>query len=132
MQEEYREAKRIARKIIWGIILFITVGSIVGLGVRSCTKATHVEDAVIIYEEYQEIYNTCMKINTDLCNMKNIPDTDPMFEQFSKNQRILALQTNLNRWVEEYNAKSKMWGGNITRHSYVLWSMFYDYKRGFN
>jgi hypothetical protein len=33
-----------------------------------------------------------------------------MFEQFYKAQRILAIKTQLNRWVEDYNAKSKMWG----------------------
>jgi hypothetical protein len=45
--------------------------------------------------------------------MKDLPDDDVMFEQFSKAQRINTIQTNLNRWVETYNAKSKMWGRSL-------------------
>lgn len=104
---------KIIRKVIIGVLLFLVLGSIVGLGVRSCKKATHIEDAVLVYEEYQEIYNTCVKINTDLCNIQDVPETDVMFEQFSKAQRVLQLKTSLNRWVEEYNAKSKMWGRGL-------------------
>ena len=66
------------------------------------------EDAVINYEAYQEIYTTTKKINTDLCSMRQLPDNDPMFAQFSKAQRINQQKNQLNRWVEEYNAKSKM------------------------
>jgi hypothetical protein len=76
-------------------------------------RANHVEDARVVYEEYQEIYNTCQKLNTDLCNMNSIPENDKMFEQFSKAQRILAIKTQLNRWVEEYNAKSKMFSRQL-------------------
>ena len=45
--------------------------------------------------------------------MKSIPETDKMFEQFSKTQRINALQVNLNKWINDYNAKSKMWNRSI-------------------
>ena len=45
--------------------------------------------------------------------MKDVPETDPMFSQFSKAQRILSLRTSLNRWIEDYNAKSKMWGRSL-------------------
>jgi hypothetical protein len=107
------EDLKFAKRFIYWVIGLSIVLSIFGLGVRSCKKATHIEDAVIVYEEYQEIYNTCSKLNTDLCNMKSLPEDDKMFEQFSKAQRILAIQTNLNRWVEEYNSKSKMWGRNL-------------------
>ena len=81
-----------------------------------CSKsveATHVQDSVQNYEQFQELYNTCKKLNKDLCNMKSLPEDDKMFEQFSKAQRVLAIETNLNRWVEEYNAKSNMWGRNL-------------------
>ena len=111
--EELKEVTNFSKRIIYWIVGLVIVLSVVGLGVRSCKKAIHAEDAVVVYEEYQEIYNTCSKLNTDLCNIKSIPDTDPMFEQFSKAQRILAIQTNLNRWVEEYNSKSKMWGRQL-------------------
>lgn len=94
--------------VLLSIILF-TCG-IVGKGCNQAVKATHIDDAVSVYEEFQEIYNTCDRINTDLCNMRATNENDKMFEQFSKSQRILTLQTSLNRWVNEYNAKSKMWG----------------------
>ena len=100
-------------KAIGVFLLALLFFSGIGLAFRACNKAeeaTHLHDAVQRYEEYQEIYNTCTKLNTDLCNMKALPDNDPMFEQFSKAQRILAIKTQLNRWVEDYNAKSKMWG----------------------
>jgi hypothetical protein len=42
--------------------------------------------------------------------MKSLPENDKMFEQFSKVQRVNTIKTQLNRWVEDYNAKSKMWG----------------------
>jgi hypothetical protein len=111
--EEFKEEIKYAKRIIYWFIGLGLILSIVGFGVKSCKKATHIEDAVLRYEEYQEIFNTCQKLNTDLCNMKAMPDTDPMFEQFSKGQRILQIQTNLNRWVEEYNSKSKMWGRSL-------------------
>ena len=65
------------------------------------------ENAVISYDEYQDIYATCQQINDDLGVIKSTPDDDPQFQQFSKAQRINALKQNLNRWINEYNAKSK-------------------------
>lgn len=111
------EERKMFRKIAFYTCLFIVLMSIIGLGIRSCKKATHIEDATLRYEEYQEIFNTCSKLNTDLCNMKAMPEDDPMFDQFSKGQRILQIQTNLNRWVEEYNAKSNMWGRSLWKSS---------------
>jgi hypothetical protein len=93
------------------IVLFFT--GVIGKGCNQAVKATHIDDATIVYEEYQEIYNTCSKLNTDLGNMKELPETDKMFEQFSKAQRINTIKTQLNRWVEDYNAKSKMWGKSL-------------------
>jgi len=66
------------------------------------------DDAVINYEQYQDIYTTTKKINTDLCSMRQLPEKDPMFAQFSKTQRINTLKAQLNNWVEDYNSKSKM------------------------
>lgn len=76
-------------------------------------KAIHLQDATIVYEEYQEIYNTCFKLDEDLGNIRSVRGTDKMFQQFSKAQRIIAIKSQLNRWVEEYNAKSNMWGRNL-------------------
>ena len=101
-------------------LLVCIIISGVGLGVRACHKAeeaTHLHDAVIVYEEYQEIYNTCTKLNVDLGNMQSLPADDIMFEQFSKAQRVNTIKTELNRWVETYNGKSKMWGRNLWKSS---------------
>lgn len=109
----YNEETKFFKRIIYWIIGVTLVCSIGGFIVHKMREATHIDTAVLNYEEYQEIYNTCSKINTDICNMKDVPETDPMFSQFSKAQRILALRTNLNRWIEDYNAKSKMWGRSL-------------------
>ena len=111
--EEFKEEISFGKKVIYWIIGLSILLSIGGFILNKASEATHLKDAVIVYEEFQEIYNTCSKLNTDLCNMKALPETDKMFEQFSKAQRILAIQTNLNRWVEDYNAKSKMWGRSL-------------------
>jgi hypothetical protein len=108
-KEEVRFLKRIVYWFI-GVSLVLSIG---GFVIHKIREATRIDTAVQNYEEFQEIYNTCTKINTDLCNMKDVPETDPMFSQFSKAQRILTLRTNLNRWIEEYNAKSKMWGRSL-------------------
>jgi hypothetical protein len=111
--EDLKDEITLTKKLVYWIIGISIVISVVGFWVYKAREATHIDDAVQNYEQYQEIYNTCTKLNTDLCNMKALPETDKMFEQFSKAQRILAIQTNLNRWVEDYNAKSKMWGRSL-------------------
>ena len=75
------------------------------------------ENAVVNYEEYREIYQTTQKINNDLCSMRELSDKDPMFAQFSKAQRIQQMKQSLNRWVEDYNAKSKMINHSIWKSS---------------
>jgi len=65
------------------------------------------ENAVISYDEYQNIKATCDQLNTDLGIVQSTPETDRQFEQFTKSQRINSIKSNLNRWIEEYNAKSK-------------------------
>lgn len=99
------------KKLIYWVIavIMITSGIFWFFG-----KTTDVADSAIIhYEEFQDLYNTCSKLNTDLCNMKDLPDSDKMFEQFSKAQRLNTIKTNLNRWVEDYNSKSKMWNRSL-------------------
>ena len=113
-------------KVIGIVLLTLFIFSVIGLGFRSCNKAeeaTHLHDAVIVYEQYQEIYNTCSKLNTDLCNMKSLDENDKMFEQFSKTQRINTLKTQLNKWVEEYNAKSKMWGRSLWKSNQLPYQL---------
>jgi len=114
---EYSEEARFFKRIIYWVIGLSIVLSVGGFIVHKMREATKIDTAVQNYEEYQEIYNTCVKINMDICNMKDVPETDPMFSQFSKAQRILTLRTNLNKWIEEYNAKSKMWGRSLWKSS---------------
>ena len=115
--EDIKEEITIVKKIIyWAIGIVITL-SLISFFISKCSQSTHINDAVQNYEEYQEIYNTCSKLNTDLCNMKDLPEGDKMFEQFSKVQRINTIKTQLNRWTEEYNAKSKMWGRSLWKSS---------------
>jgi len=92
-----------------GIVLLLSIFGFVG---RSCSIAQNhayksMENAVISYDEYQDLYATCNKCNEDLGIVKATPDNDPQFEQFSKAQRINTIKQSLNRWVQEYNAKSK-------------------------
>ena len=108
--EIYKQEITLGKKLLLWIIGLSIVISAIGYFVNKAKEATHLDDAVQNYEQYQEIYNTCVKLNTDLCNLRELPDDDKMFEQFSKQQRILQLKTQLNRWVEDYNAKSKMFG----------------------
>jgi len=94
------------------IVLGIVLLTVIGFGVKSCSIAEkHVtnsmENAVITYDEYQDIYATCQQIDADLGVIKATPETDKQFNDFSKAQRINTLKMNLNRWVNEYNAKSK-------------------------
>ena len=107
------EDLKFVKRIIYWVIGLSIVLSIGGFIVHKMREVTRIDTAVQNYEEFQEIYNTCTKLNTDVCNMKDVPETDPMFSQFSKAQRILTLRTSLNKWIEEYNAKSKMWGRSL-------------------
>lgn len=111
--EDFKDEITLTKKLVYWIIGISILLSVIGFWVHKARESTHIDDAVQNYEQYQEIYNTCTKLNTDLCNMKALPENDKMFEQFSKAQRVLAIQTNLNRWVEDYNAKSKMWGRSL-------------------
>ena len=95
---------------IWFVLVVGVISAVAWALSRSVQVA---ENAVLHYEEFQEMNNTANKLNTDLCVMRALPEDDKMFEQFSKNQRIVGLQANLNRWVEEYNAKSKMWNREL-------------------
>ena len=102
-KDEVRFGKRI---LVWVIGLVFVVSGIVWLATR--VEKT-IDNAFINYEEFQSIYNTCQQLNTDIKTIRDIPDADKSFTQFSKAQQIAAKKQNLNRWVEEYNAKSRMW-----------------------
>lgn len=126
----YKEETRYGKRLFWWIIgACLLIGALVttcNLVWKTTKKATHIEDAVQVYEEFQEIYNTCYKLNIDLCNIREADEKDKMFEQFSKAQRVLTLQTNLNRWVNDYNAKSKMWGRNLWKSKKLPYELSVD------
>lgn len=110
-EQEVKEENSYAKKwIIWLVVLAFVIGGVAWLFNRA---EKTMDTAFIRYEEFQEIYNTCSKLNIDLCNMREMPDDDRSFEQFTKPQRINTLKTQLNKWVEDYNAKSKMWNRSM-------------------
>jgi hypothetical protein len=94
------------------VLLAMVAISVLAFTCNTCNIAqNHVEEsmknAVVSYDEYQNIYNTCDQLNTDLGNLQSIPETDKQFDQITKSQRVFAIKANLNRWVTEYNAKSE-------------------------
>jgi hypothetical protein len=119
------------------VILSLIALSVLSFGIWTCNKATNAADYVVDngftnYEQFQDIYNTCSKLNTDLGNMQSLPENDKMFDQFSKAQRVNAIKTNLNRWVEDYNAKSKMWNKALWKSKQLPYQLsvndFSNYK----
>jgi len=108
---EMKEEINFGKKHLFWLLGFILLVS--GIGWIASRTEKVVDTAFVRYEEFQEIYNTCEKINTDLGIMKDLPSDDKMFEQFSKTQRVATLKSQLNRWVEDYNSKSKMWNRSI-------------------
>jgi hypothetical protein len=99
---------------IFGFFLLLGLGFVCNVGgIFTGHALKSAQDAVINYDNYQDTYNTCVKLNQDLAIIQNTPDNDKQFEQFSKAQRINAIKTNLNRWVEDYNSKSKQIDKNL-------------------
>jgi len=109
-KEDYEDVRFIKKLAYWFIGVMLVVSAIGWFFYKINRVATI---AIIQYEEFQEIANTCDKLNTDLCRMRELSESDKMFDQFSKAQRINSIQTSLNRWVEDYNAKSKMWNRDL-------------------
>lgn len=80
---------------------------------REEVEKNTIDNAFVSYETFQDLYNTCEKVNTDLGIYKELPEDDVMFTQFSKVQRIASLRTRLNGLVEDYNSKSKQWNKSM-------------------
>ena len=126
-----------ALKVI-GIVVVLIVLSVV---VYTCNTGTRVvgkwvdnsvDNSITSYEEYQNIYNTCVKLNTDLDIIQKTPDNDKQFEQFSKAQRINTIKINLNRWVEEYNAKSKLKNKSLWKSSELPYQLSVEQFSNYN
>lgn len=123
------EIKQIKGLYIWIIGVLLAVSAIVWFAERSDRVVTN---GIADYNEFQEIYNTTQRLNTDLGNMQAMPDSDVSFQQFSKPQRILTIKGQLNKWVEEYNAKSHMWNKSMWKSGKLPYELhvtdFSNYK----
>lgn len=96
--------------IVAGISFVVRIASQPGAILEKSTDADHI---ISSYEEFQNIYNTCQKLDADLKTIRETPDADPMFAQFSKGAMVAAKRQQMTRWVNEYNAKSKMVNRNL-------------------
>lgn len=114
------EIKQTKSFVYWVVGLMLLLSF---MGWAASRAVSTVDRGIIRYEEYQEIYNTTIKLNEDLCNMQKLPEDDVMFEQFSKAQRENTIRTQINRWVEDYNAKSKMINRGIWKSSTLPYSL---------
>lgn len=90
---------------LWLLIVGLILSAVIFTANRGVKE---VETGIVRYEQFQEIYNACQALNTKIETLASVPGDDKMFEQFSKAGQITGLKSNLTRWVEEYNAKSKM------------------------
>lgn len=105
--DELKDETKFTKKIIiWVCGFLFIISGVIWFFTRSAQVA---ENAFVNYEQFQEIYNTCAKINTDIGVIRAVDEDDKMFEAFSKQAMIANKKQQLTRWVEEYNAKSKMW-----------------------
>jgi hypothetical protein len=121
LDKEYSDETRFAKKsLIWVVGFFFVVGVFAWFLTRSSQV---VDTAFVNYEQFQEIYNTCQKINTDLATIRAVADNDKMFDSFSKQAKIANKRQQMARWVEEYNAKSKMWNRAMWKSSTLPYQM---------
>lgn len=115
VKEYMDEGSWVARSLIWKVAGLVLLIALVGFGIKVLLtpvalveKATDPDHIISNYEEFQNMYNTCQKLDADLKTIRATPDSDPMFAQFSKGAMIAAKRQQMTRWVNEYNAKSKM------------------------
>jgi hypothetical protein len=109
--KEYRDETSFGKKLLLWVIGLGLVLSFAGWVITRITKPAEqiIDNAIPNYEDFQFTYNQCQQINTDLGNVKALPETDKMFAQFSKGQIVLSKKEKLSNLVNGYNAKSKMW-----------------------
>lgn len=107
--------------LIISIVILWSINWVINFGFNKADEISR--GAVVKYEEYQEIYNTIKKLDTDICNLWSIKEDDRMFTMFSKSQLINEKKTSLNRWVEEYNAKSKVWTRSMWKSSILPYQL---------
>lgn len=104
--------KRVVKWAIVLLVLLCVVGFVFTMLSRPAAlveKATDPDSIISNYEEFQNTYNACQKLDADLKTICDTPDADPMFAQFSKAAMVAGKRQQMTRWVNEYNAKSRMW-----------------------
>jgi hypothetical protein len=101
----------IGKKIFLWVIFVIMIVSGITWFLSRTTQV--IDNGLVRYQEFQEIYNTTQQINQNICNLESLSEQDKMFKDFSKSQQELALKSNLNRWIAEYNAKSSLINFNV-------------------
>lgn len=124
--EEIKTGKRL---LIWFICLLFVIYGIAWFFTSSQRIVT---TGIVRYEEFQEIFNTCQKLNTDLQIIQSTPESDKQFDQFTKFQRINSIKQNLNRWVEDYNAKSKVWTRSMWKSNTLPYQLSVNDFSNFN
>lgn len=102
----------------FGVIMALIILSLVvktcsaGMGVFD--KTVNSDNIIESYEEYEEMYSTCEKICDDIRILSLVSAEEYNKDTgFSKSERLIALKANLNRWIREYNAKSRMFRKNM-------------------
>lgn len=116
VREVVREGSWTARRLILAIFGLAVLAGILSFGFHLIftpaaviEKATDPDAIISNYEEFQNMWNSCQKIDSDLKTLCDTPDNDQMFSNFSKASLVNAKRQQMTRWVNEYNAKSKMW-----------------------
>jgi len=121
--------------VVGAIVLLVVlwvVGQALFVSTSLVEKSTDPDHIINNYEEFQSTYNSCVKLNGDLGTIRGMPPSDPMFAQFSKGAMIAQKKQLLNRWVEEYNAKSKMINRNLWKSSALPYQLSVDDFSNYN
>ncbi len=106
------------RMFVWFAAFFMALATIGWFSTRLGLFGERVIDnAMPNYEEFQQMYNTCQQLDQDLATVRGIPDDDKSFSMISKQQQIAAKRQQMTRWIEEYNAKSRMWNRSMWKSS---------------
>lgn len=115
VREIVREGSWTARRVILAVAVIVILVGFLSFGIHLLfapaaviEKATDPDAIISNYEEFQNDWNACQKIDADMKTLCDTPDNDPMFSQFSKAALINGKRQQMTRWVNEYNAKSKM------------------------
>lgn len=117
-------------KILMTFVVVIAIASI-GYGIyhwvskpaRVVDRLTEPEHIITSYEDFQEMYNTTQ----DLCQkIQVLGSSDVETKGFSKEERLLNLNNTLSRWVQEYNAKSRMLTKNNWKNPNLPYQLNFD------